>query len=76
MARLSNPLVLGRVIGEVIDSFSPTVEMTVTYNSDNLVFNGHEFFPSAVVAKPRVEVDQGGELRSFFTLVIILRTHT
>ncbi|KAG6496510.1 hypothetical protein ZIOFF_044377 [Zingiber officinale] len=68
MARPSDPLVLGRVIGEVIDPFIPTVRMTVNYNSHNLVCNGQELFPSAVVAKPRVEV-QGGELRSFFTLV-------
>ncbi|RZR93514.1 hypothetical protein BHM03_00022096 [Ensete ventricosum] len=73
MARVSSdPLVVGRVIGEVIDSFSPTVKMTVTYNSNKLVCNGHEFFPSAVVSKPRVEV-QGGDMRSFFTLV---RTRT
>ncbi|KAG6500447.1 hypothetical protein ZIOFF_040292 [Zingiber officinale] len=69
MARPSDPLVLGRVIGEVIDPFIPTVRMTVNYNSHNLVCNGQELFPSAVVAKPRVEV-QGGELRSFFTLVM------
>ncbi|RRT84276.1 hypothetical protein B296_00000147 [Ensete ventricosum] len=69
MARVSSdPLVVGRVIGEVIDSFSPTVKMTVTYNSNKLVCNGHEFFPSAVVSKPRVEV-QGGDMRSFFTLI-------
>ena len=69
MARVSSdPLVVGMVIGEVIDSFSPSVKMTVTYNSNKLVCNGHEFFPSAVVSKPRVEV-QGGDMRSFFTLV-------
>ncbi|OQU81511.1 hypothetical protein SORBI_3006G068300 [Sorghum bicolor] len=43
--------------------------MTVTYGSNNQVFNGHEFFPSAVLSKPRVEV-QGDDMRSFFTLVM------
>ncbi|URE24999.1 Cen-like protein [Musa troglodytarum] len=43
--------------------------MMVTYNSNKLVCNGHELFPSAVVSKPRVEVE-GGEMRSFFTLVM------
>ncbi|KAF8686663.1 hypothetical protein HU200_043493 [Digitaria exilis] len=43
--------------------------MMVTYNSNKQVFNGHEFFPSVVANKPRVEV-QGGDLRSFFTLVM------
>ncbi|CAN6228003.1 unnamed protein product [Urochloa humidicola] len=68
MSRVLEPLVMGKVIGEVIDNFNPTVKMTVTYYS-NKVFNGHEFFPSAVVSKPRVEV-QGDDMRSFFTLVM------
>lgn len=71
MARLSDPLVVGRVIGEVIDAFNPTMKMIVTYNCNKLVCNGHELFPSTVVTKPRVEV-QGGDLRSFFTLVLTL----
>ncbi|URD92147.1 Cen-like protein [Musa troglodytarum] len=69
MSRLIDPLVVGRVIGEVLDSFNPSVKMLVTYNSDKLVFNGHELYPSAVTSKPRVEV-QGGDMRSFFTLVM------
>ncbi|KAM3367316.1 hypothetical protein ACQJBY_016119 [Aegilops geniculata] len=56
MARVLEPLVVGKVIGEVIDNFNPTVKMTVTYSSNKQVFNGHEFFPSAVVYKPRIEV--------------------
>jgi phosphatidylethanolamine-binding protein (PEBP) family uncharacterized protein len=69
MSRVLEPLIVGKVIGEVLDHFNPTVKMVVTYNSNKQVFNGHEFFPSAVTAKPRVEV-QGGDLRSFFTLVM------
>ncbi|KAM5559508.1 CEN-like protein 2 [Rosa sericea] len=68
MARMSEPLVVGRVIGDVLDYFTPTTKMIVTYNT-KLVFNGHELFPSAVTAKPRVEI-QGGDMRSFFTLVM------
>jgi hypothetical protein len=68
MSRVLEPLVVGKVIGEVIDNFNPTVKMTVTYGSNKQVFNGHEFFPSAVLSKPRVEV-QGDDMRSFFTLV-------
>ncbi|KAJ4753314.1 PEBP (phosphatidylethanolamine-binding protein) family protein [Rhynchospora pubera] len=69
MARMLEPLVVGKVIGEVLDSFNPSVKMRVTYNSNKQVFNGHEFFPSAVVSKPRVEV-QDTDLRSLFTLVM------
>ena len=68
MSRALEPLIVGKVIGEVLDHFNPTVKMMVTYNSNKQVFNGHEFFPSAVANKPRVEV-QGGDLRSLFTLV-------
>ncbi|GLT82023.1 hypothetical protein SLE2022_004380 [Rubroshorea leprosula] len=69
MAKLSDPLVVGRVIGDVIDSFTHSVKMTVTYNSNKQVYNGHEFFPSSVTHKPKVEV-HGGDMRCFFTLVM------
>ncbi|XP_062217395.1 CEN-like protein 2 [Phragmites australis] len=69
MSRVLEPLIVGKVIGEVLDNFNPSVKMMVTYSSNKQVFNGHEFFPSAVAAKPRVHV-QGGDLRSLFTLVM------
>ncbi|KAG7017448.1 Protein SELF-PRUNING, partial [Cucurbita argyrosperma subsp. argyrosperma] len=64
----SEPLVVGRVIGDVLDPFTQSMKMTVSYNNKQ-VFNGHEFFPSAVAAKPKAEI-LGGDLRSFFTLVM------
>lgn len=65
----TDPLVVSRVVGDVIDDISRgTVRMPVTYNSNKHVYNGHEFFPSTVTTKPRVEV-QGSDLRSFYTLV-------
>ncbi|CAN1277301.1 Protein SELF-PRUNING [Linum perenne] len=36
--------------------------MTVVYANNKVVSNGHEFFPSAVSSRPRVEVN-GGDLR-------------
>ncbi|KAF6165952.1 hypothetical protein GIB67_012849 [Kingdonia uniflora] len=66
---MSEPLIVGRVIGDVLDSFSQTVKMTVTYNSNKIVANGHELYPSTITIKPRVEV-QGADMRSFFTLVM------
>nr|Q41261.1 RecName: Full=Protein CENTRORADIALIS [Antirrhinum majus]AAB36112.1 CEN [Antirrhinum]1QOU_A Chain A, CEN [Antirrhinum majus]1QOU_B Chain B, CEN [Antirrhinum majus]prf//2206476A CEN gene [Antirrhinum sp.] len=68
----SDPLVIGRVIGDVVDHFTSTVKMSVIYNSNNSikhVYNGHELFPSAVTSTPRVEV-HGGDMRSFFTLIM------
>ncbi|KAJ9695122.1 hypothetical protein PVL29_010561 [Vitis rotundifolia] len=68
MARILEPLIVGRVIGDVLDPFPPTIKMTVTYHNKQIC-NGYELYPSSVTVKPRVEV-QGGDLRSFFTLVM------
>jgi hypothetical protein len=73
MARTSEPLIVGRVIGDVLDSFTPTMKMSVTYNNKQ-VCNGHELYPSSVTTKPRVEI-QGGDMRSFFTLVYYWNSH-
>ncbi|KAE9585590.1 hypothetical protein Lal_00009814 [Lupinus albus] len=65
----SDPLAIGRVIGDVVDYFTPNVKMSVTYNHNKQVCNGFEFFPSSVTTKPKVQV-HGGDMRSFFTLVM------
>ncbi|BBG98273.1 Phosphatidylethanolamine-binding protein family protein [Prunus dulcis] len=56
MSRMVEPLTLGRVIGEVVDSFTPSVRMKVVYNPNRQVANGHELMPSVISAKPRVEI--------------------
>lgn len=72
MARMMDPLTLGRVVGDVVDPFTPTIRMIVTYKyPEKRVLNGNELYPSAVASMPRVEIE-GGDLRSFFTLVYIL----
>lgn len=67
------PLVIGRVIEDVVDMFTPstTISMSVLYESNSLhrVCNGQEFLPSAVTAPPKVPV-HGGDFRSFFTLIM------
>ncbi|CAH8379604.1 unnamed protein product [Eruca vesicaria subsp. sativa] len=68
-ARVIEPLRVGGVIGDVLDNFTPTIEMNVSYNKKQ-VSNGYELLPSAVSSKPRVEI-RDGDLRSFFTLVMI-----
>ncbi|KAL0317761.1 UNVERIFIED_CONTAM: CEN-like protein 1 [Sesamum angustifolium] len=69
MTRQLDPLSVGRVIGEVVDSFIPCVKLTVTYNSNKQVSNGHELMPSVITAKPRVEIG-GEDLRAAYTLVM------
>ncbi|KAK8583498.1 hypothetical protein V6N13_108857 [Hibiscus sabdariffa] len=70
MSRVPDPLIIGRVIGEVVDIFFPTVKMTVTYTSNKQVANGHELMPAVVTARPRVEIG-GDDMRSSYTLIMI-----
>ena len=65
--RLIEPLIVGRIIGDVIDPFTPSVQMFVNFLTKQL-FNGSELLPSAVSFKPRVEIN-GADSRTFFTLV-------
>ncbi|WOL00098.1 CEN-like protein 1 [Canna indica] len=69
MTRVLEPLTVGRVIGDVLDSFNPCVKLEVVYCVNKQVYNGHEFMPSAVCAKPRVEIG-GDDMRNFYTLVL------
>ncbi|GLJ12173.1 hypothetical protein SUGI_0185950 [Cryptomeria japonica] len=66
-----DPLTTGRVIGDVLDPFTPgTISFSVTYSTTE-VKNGYELRPSAVNLKPRVEI--GGDpndLRTFYTLIM------
>ncbi|XP_074321179.1 protein VERNALIZATION 3-like isoform X2 [Silene latifolia] len=64
-----DPLVLGRVIGDVLDPFDRTVPLRVTYNGRD-VNNGCEFRPSQIVTQPRVQVG-GDDLRTCYTLVMV-----
>ncbi|XP_039117403.1 CEN-like protein 2 [Dioscorea cayenensis subsp. rotundata] len=70
MERPFDPLIVGRVVGDVLDNFTPTVRLMVTYNSNKLVLNGRELLPSWLIHKPRLEI-LGGDMRTFFTLVMV-----
>ncbi|KAK3006283.1 hypothetical protein RJ639_017777 [Escallonia herrerae] len=69
MSRLIEPLVVGRVVGEVVDTFAPSVKMNVTYNCNKQVCNGHELMPAVVAPKPRVDIG-GEDLRTAYTLIM------
>uniref|UniRef100_A0A7N0RI49 Uncharacterized protein n=1 Tax=Kalanchoe fedtschenkoi TaxID=63787 RepID=A0A7N0RI49_KALFE len=70
MRMVQDPLVVGKVVGDVIDAFCCCVKMSVTYRSSTEVCNGQELLPSSLTYMPRVHV-HGGDLKSFFTLVMI-----
>lgn len=72
MKRSMEPLVVGKVIGDVLDMFSPCVEMVVTYPVRQ-VNNGCEINQAAVGQPPHVKVGryqfQDDDL---FTLVLLI----
>lgn len=67
MLNRRDPLVVGGVIGDVLDPFQPCIPLRVSYNTKD-ASNGCEFKPSQVVNQPRVTIG-GDDLRNFYTLV-------
>lgn len=67
MARERDPLIVGRVIGDVLDTFDRSIPLRVTFTNRE-VTNGCDLRPSHVANQPRVEIG-GNDLRTFYTLV-------
>ena len=74
MRRERDSLVVGRVIGDVLDNFTRSIDLTVSYK-DREVSNGCELKPSQVESQPRVDIG-GDDLRAFHTLVRFIVHHT
>eukprot|EP00850_Spirogloea_muscicola_P001410 SM000005S17207 [mRNA] locus=s5:790799:791982:+ [translate_table: standard] len=67
--RSIDPLVMGRVVGDVLDPFSPSVELKVSYGPKQ-VNNGVELKPSQTPDAPRVDI--GRQLdNALYTLVMV-----
>ncbi|XP_062101709.1 protein HEADING DATE 3A-like [Humulus lupulus] len=69
MPRDRDSLVVGRVIGDVLDPFTSSVSLRVFYGTKE-VNNGCELKPSQIANQPRVDIG-GQDLRTFYTLVMI-----
>lgn len=69
MPRERDPLIVGRVIGDVIDAFNRSISLRVTYYTRE-VTNGSELRPSQVINQPRIDIG-GSDLRTFYTLVMV-----
>ncbi|RDX63976.1 Protein FLOWERING LOCUS T, partial [Mucuna pruriens] len=65
-----NPLVVGRVIGDVLEPFESSVSLRVVYNNNKEVINCGELKPSQIINHPRVDVG-GDDLRTLYTLVMV-----
>lgn len=70
MAHSTDTLVVGRVIGDFIDMFVPSMDMAVYYGSKQ-VANGCEIKPSATVDYPNVQIAGRHFNESLYTLVPI-----
>lgn len=62
-----DPLVVGNVVGDILDPFIKSASLKVLYNNTELT-NGSELKPSQVVNEPRIEI-AGRDTRNLYTLV-------
>jgi len=62
-----DPLVVGHVVGDILDPFIKSASLRVMYNNKELT-NGSELKPSQVANEPRVEI-AGHDMRNLYTLV-------
>lgn len=69
MPRSTDPLVIGGVIGDVLEPFTSSVSMGIVYNNCPQVINCCELKPSKILNRPRIEIG-GDDLRTFYTLVL------
>ncbi|XP_044500241.1 protein HEADING DATE 3A-like [Mangifera indica] len=65
-----DPLVVGRVVGDVVDNFTKSIALTVSYGHKLDVYNGVEFKPSQVTKQPKVSIG-GSDFRNLYTLVMV-----
>nr|KJB57671.1 hypothetical protein B456_009G174600 [Gossypium raimondii] len=70
MARSVEPLVVGRVIGDVLDMFTPASEFIVRYGTKQ-VTNGCDIKPSAAADKPHVQILGHPFSSNLYTLVMV-----
>ncbi|CAF2065362.1 BnaCnng48850D [Brassica napus] len=59
-----DPLVVGRVVGDVVDPFMRLISLDVTYGQREIT-NGMDLRSSQVLNKPTVEIG-GDDLRNFY----------
>ncbi|XP_030540765.1 protein HEADING DATE 3A-like isoform X1 [Rhodamnia argentea] len=64
-----DPLVVGRVIGDVLDACTRSVPLRVIFNNRE-VNNSCELKPSQVVNRPHIVIG-GDDLRTFYTLAMV-----
>ncbi|KAJ0079270.1 hypothetical protein Patl1_23952 [Pistacia atlantica] len=64
-----DPLVVGRVVGDVLEHFTRSLPFSVTYGNKE-VHNGVQLKPSLVAKQPKVAIG-GSDFTNFYTLVMV-----
>ncbi|XP_047941276.1 protein MOTHER of FT and TFL1-like [Salvia hispanica] len=64
-----DPLVVGRVVGDVLDIFVPTAELAVRYTAQKISINGGKVKPSSAAERPNVRIT--GSPNNYYTLVMV-----
>ncbi|KAH6773759.1 PEBP family protein [Perilla frutescens var. hirtella] len=64
-----DPLVVGRVVGDVLDIFIPTAEMVVRYGGKKISINGGKVKPSSAAERPKLCIT--GSPNNYYTLVMV-----
>jgi protein FLOWERING LOCUS T len=62
-----DPLVVGHVVGDIVDPFVTNASLRVFYNNKEMT-NGSELKPTQVLNEPRVHIG-GRDMRTLYTLV-------
>lgn len=68
MVRSIDPLVVGRVIGDVLDMFVPVADFRVQYGTKH-IFNGCEIKPSLAIERPIVQISGIPSTDNHYSLV-------
>ncbi|KAK4419377.1 protein RICE FLOWERING LOCUS T 1 [Sesamum alatum] len=67
--QIRDPLEVGRVIGDVVDPFTSSTSLRISY-AGRIVANGCDLRSPQVVSQPRVDIG-GDDFRTFYTLVLV-----
>lgn len=69
MSMSRDPLVVGNIVGDIVDHFAPSALLRVFYNNREMT-SGSELKPSQVANEPTVQI-AGRDGRALYTLVMV-----
>uniref|UniRef100_A0A0E0MKW0 Uncharacterized protein n=1 Tax=Oryza punctata TaxID=4537 RepID=A0A0E0MKW0_ORYPU len=70
MSMSRDPLVVGNIVGDVVDHFGASALLRLFYNHREMT-SGSELRPSQVAGEPAVQITGGRDGRALYTLVMV-----